>query len=735
MLINCSISLSTRLLVTLIFISQLFSFELYAQSNKAVDSLKNVLLTMPDDTAKVRTYTQLIKKLFGIRYYNEGLQAARQSLVLSQQLQFKKGIADAYNNIGLMYENLENKDSALANYFISLKTRGADGDKKQMANTYNNIANAHNDKGNYIDALKFHFLSLRIKEEVNDSVGMGISYNNIGLVYKAQSNYQEALLYFTKSLTFSTALNDKRGMAMTYNNLSSTFTQLKDYDKSIFYIEKATVLNKASGNKNWLGRNYNNTGNLYKLKANEFKINGDTLSAALYVSKAIAVFNSALAIFKPNENNEDIILVYNNIGEIYIDEDRLIEAENYFDKVIGLVENVDNKKLQLNTYKFSTRLYHKLAQQQYANDSLKVNWFKKSLLYLEKSNSIKDSLYNESNSKQIAEIKTKYETEKKDNAIVLLNKEKDVQKLSLAQQHAALLLSQLESEKNISEIALLNKNKEVQELTLNNTQQKLSQKELEAKTQTAEIQLMQQNKLINESELAQQKFLRNGLLAGLILLMVVGVLLYNRFQLRKKIEYQQVVLNERKRISNELHDDLGSGLSTIRFLSEVAKAQAKDANSKNQLEKISDVSNDLVDNMRQIVWTMNAEENTLENLIQDLKKYVNDYLDTNNLSLQLQVPETFPNRKLSSESRRNIFLVVKECLHNTVKHAEATEVTLTVAANEKVRIVLKDNGKGFNIEERKNKGNGLISVSNRMQASNGTFQIENKIGITITLTF
>ena len=205
--------------------------------------------------------------------------------------------------------------------------------------------------------------------------------------------------------------------------------------------------------------------------------------------------------------------------------------------------------------------------------------------------------------------------------------------------------------------------------------------------------------------------------------------------LKKEIFQQAVLLNERKRISTELHDDLGSGLSTIRFLSEIAMSQSKNVESKNQLEKISDMSNDLVDNMRQIVWAMNAEETTLENLIQDLKKYVNDYLDTNNLSLQLQVPETFPNRKLSGESRRNIFLVVKECLHNTVKHVEATVVMFTVEANEKVKIILKDNGRGFNIEERKNKGNGLTSMSNRMKSSNGTFHIENHIGTTVTLTF
>ena len=70
-----------------------------------------------------------------------------------------------------------------------------------------------------------------------------------------------------------------------------------------------------------------------------------------------------------------------------------------------------------------------------------------------------------------------------------------------------------------------------------------------------------------------------------------------------------------------------------------------------------------------------------------------------------------------------------------MKHAEATEVMLTIEANEKVKIILKDNGKGFNIEERKNKGNGLSSMSNRMQLSNGTFKIENKVGTTITLTF
>ena len=181
------------------------------------------------------------------------------------------------------------------------------------------------------------------------------------------------------------------------------------------------------------------------------------------------------------------------------------------------------------------------------------------------SRQLKDSLFNEDNTKQIAEIKTKYETEKKDNEIVLLNKEKDLQKLSLSQQQAALLLSKLESEKNVSEIELLNKTKDIQELQLTKTQQDLLAQQLTTKAQTAQLEVEKKDKVLKEQQLSKEKLYRNILIVGSLAFALVGFLLFNRYTLNKKIEHQAVLINQRKHISADLHDDVGPLLATARL--------------------------------------------------------------------------------------------------------------------------------------------------------------------------
>ncbi len=705
-----------------------------AQSNRAIDSLQNVILFMPDDTAKIRKYNELITKCYGISNFKEGLKAARKSLVVAQQLQLKKETADAFNNIGLMHENLENKDSALANYFISLKTRGAEGSKKHIANTNSNIGNVYKSKGNYVDALKFHFLALHSREELNDSTGVGLSYNNIGLIYNAQSQYQDALLYFNKSLTISTAMNDKRKMAMTYNNLSTSLKHLMEYDKSISYIEKATELNKAFGNTTWLGRNYNNSGNLYKLKADEFNLNGDTLSARLYISKAMAAFNSALDIFKPNENREDIILVYNSVAELYVGQGRLNDAEAYFYKSISLVENVDNKKLQLDTYQAAARLYNTLARQHSAADSLKANWLKKSLMYLEKSIAIKDSLFNESNSKQIAEIKTKYETEKKDNEIVLLNKEKDVQKLSIAQHEAALLLSQLESENKVSEIEILNKTKDIQELQLTKTQQDLVTQLLATKAQSAQLELEKKDKALKDQQLSKEQLWRNILVVGSLLLALVGFLLFHRYTLNNKIKHQALLINQRKHISADLHDDVGSTLSSISIYSEAIKNKLNLNEPENVMElvnKIGDNARETISNLSDIVWSINPINDSGEKVFARMESFASSLLASKDVLLHFKSDDALNNIDYKMVAKQNIFLIFKEAINNTAKYANAKNVHVTIE-QQKNQLVLeiRDDGIGFKTELQSQHlkiaeltGNGLKNMTNRTKELNGIIAI------------
>ena len=197
--------------------------------------------------------------------------------------------------------------------------------------------------------------------------------------------------------------------------------------------------------------------------------------------------------------------------------------------------------------------------------------------------------------------------------------------------------------------------------------------------------------------------------------------------LQKEIERQQSVENERTRIAADMHDELGSGLTKITYLSQLAMSN-KD--NKDDLTKIKQTSADLVENMSEIIWAMKEENNTLEDLVTYIKSYASEYLDINKIKLTISIPDNYITEIVNGNYRKNIFLCVKESLHNIVKHAKAKSVTITITSNEILHITIQDNGIGLNNlqNETKNKGNGLLNMKLRMEKIGGKMEIIVKNG-------
>lgn len=189
---------------------------------------------------------------------------------------------------------------------------------------------------------------------------------------------------------------------------------------------------------------------------------------------------------------------------------------------------------------------------------------------------------------------------------------------------------------------------------------------------------------------------------------------------------------ERNRISQEIHDDIGSGLTSIRLLSEIAKVKSHQANNK-ELEKISETSNSLMDRMNEIIWTLNSKNDTLPNLIAYLRHLIVEYFEPFQMKLFITIPENVPNIKVDGKVRRSILLCVKEVLHNIVKHSQSTEVNITFETSPCFGLTIMDNGIGFNPSLIESFKNGLINLHNRLEMHGGTCNISNHNGTTIVL--
>ncbi len=191
---------------------------------------------------------------------------------------------------------------------------------------------------------------------------------------------------------------------------------------------------------------------------------------------------------------------------------------------------------------------------------------------------------------------------------------------------------------------------------------------------------------------------------------------------------------ERRRIASEMHDDIGSGLTSILFLSNAIHRNAQNGQAE-ATEKIAGMASGLVDQMNSIIWSMNKEYDTLPDLLAYVRSHISELLDNADIGYQFKVQEPVPNLPLSSEQRRNLYLVVKEAVHNIIKHAHATKVTLSFRYADKLEIQIADNGVGLADATGRRFGNGLKNIRQRMQDIGGTvdFQSETGTGTTVKL--
>ncbi|GAA4752925.1 sensor histidine kinase [Flavisolibacter ginsenosidimutans] len=217
---------------------------------------------------------------------------------------------------------------------------------------------------------------------------------------------------------------------------------------------------------------------------------------------------------------------------------------------------------------------------------------------------------------------------------------------------------------------------------------------------------------------------------GLLILMVRYISQRNLREKILRLEKQTAIEKERNRIAQDMHDDLGSGLTKIAILSEVAKTQLTGNEAAvTPLEKISTSSRELVDNLQDIIWVLNPRNDSLENTVAYLREYAVKFFESTQTDVRFHFPETIPSHKLSEEQRRNLFLVMKETLNNVAKHAAATVVEINMQLkNDSLQFVVCDNGKGFETRNVRQWSNGLQNMRQRMEQIGGSYCIKSEEG-------
>jgi len=391
------------------------SFSLFSASD--VDSLQHALVRLKQtDTLRIDVLNKLAFKL-KFTAPDNALKYAREAETLSNNLHYDKGLGYAYNQQGIIYSIINKRDSGNFYYNQALEIALRKHDNKGIARTYLNISINYQTDGNYELAVKYALKSASIMEKYPASEYLANIYGTIGANYlKLSGNYKSAIEYYKKAIVISK--KNRPLLAALYNDIGSAYmarynsdNNIKDVDSNISYLNLSLYLHDSLGDVAEIALPLENLGTAY-------------LGLGQY-DKALSYYLKAEKIIITTKYFNDYYGLLANIAATYRKKGQYEKAIEYLDrdmamvKKLGGIENIES-------------IYH-----EYSVCYEKMKKYDKALEYEKLYEHVKDSLMNKEKSDKILELQTKYETDKKESQIQLLNKDKALQEAKINRERAA----------------------------------------------------------------------------------------------------------------------------------------------------------------------------------------------------------------------------------------------------------------------------------------------------------
>lgn len=563
-------------------------------------------------------------------------------------------------------------DKNLADKYISrsLQIAESSGNLNSLSDTYNTLGAYYTVNSDFERSIKYHFKAIKIREQLNDTKGLMRSYNNIGSAYKNVGKYDKEINYFFLALNLAEKLKDTTTLTAVLNNISSAFERQENFQKSLEYNFKALTIRQHINDYNGVLSSYINIANTY-YKLKNFK------TSQLYYNKADSISNKV---------NDNYIVAYfhANYAALLKDKFKFEDAIKHINTSIQLNNTIGNQNNNLINYINLASIYESQQKTDLANEA-----YQRSLLLSQKIGNLQwqrqsylglaTTFYLKKEFKKAYDNLEKYQTIKES-------------------------LSNIELKNSILELDTKYHN---EKLITNN-------------------KLLVQKNITDTLASKQKTYVIIFLITICFTLIFVGFIFRKNLLLKEQLKSEKLVkhteMAERQRIAKDIHDELGSGLTKIRFMSELA--QKEKGVSSYSLNSISETSNMLVENMRDLIWLMDPENASLENLVARVREYASQFIDDFGIDITFNIPNILPRISISKELNRNVFMVVKEALNNIVKHSQASLVTLTITIDANFNVAISDNGNGKIIN--KTDGNGIKNMKHRIEQLNGRFIIDPK---------
>jgi signal transduction histidine kinase len=238
-------------------------------------------------------------------------------------------------------------------------------------------------------------------------------------------------------------------------------------------------------------------------------------------------------------------------------------------------------------------------------------------------------------------------------------------------------------------------------------------------------------------------FYKTPLFRIFLLVLILFIIAYplNRLVQKKLLLQQQdlekkkLLEQERVRIAMDLHDDIGGNLTALTLMTNLLKQKGVDDTISPLVDKISEASDRMVQDMNEIVWALNITNDSINSLMSYIRQHVSHKLSESQIVFEIKEPLAYPDLFVSGSTRRNVFLIIKEIVNNAVKYSGSQKIEMKVQIGESLKIILIDNGKGLPQEllDKVNSkgGNGLNNIRKRANAIHASIQLLNENGLTV----
>ncbi len=586
--------------------------------------------------------------------YDKAIQYCNDAVKIAERLKKYKLLGKAYQELGGVYYNQGDYANAEKIYLQSLEARKLANDATGVAASYNNLGGVNNALGNYDKSTGYFIEALKINEAANNEKGIAMNCNNLSIAYRKMNRLDKALEYQLRSLKIKEKIKDTKGIAYSLGNIANIYYDKKDTLKTIQYYKKVLSLEKDIQDDMIIANAYNSLGVIYRDQKK--------------YDAAIKYLNLSLSYKRKIQNETIMSTTYSNLGVTYLAMNEIDKAEASFKKALEIAK-ISKDKDDLRD----------------ANDGLamvyaKKNDLQKSLDHLQEAEKFKDSIYNIESSRAVTEMQTKYETEKKETSIKLLQKENELKDV---RNRNTIILS-------VSIVAILLISSLLAYLFIRFKQQK----------KTEEVNKRMEQQRLDATILTQEE--------------------------------------ERKRISAELHDSIGQMLSAARL--NVSLLQHNDAENLQNNPKF-EAALSLLDRSCQEVRSMSHSMMPAILVNTGLKDALQELANSINSSgvLKIKTDTTELDKRLAANTEVHLYRIIQEVLNNIIRHAGATEVQLQFQKEKnELRITIEDNGKGFDVQRLKqSKGNGWNNIQTRLYVLKGDIEIdsqENRKGTVVFIT-